>query len=347
VDTLNLAETVSAADTVRISAVVATSAESNSVTVTGNDNNKGEDTVSSFALGTDVIQIVTTAGVSFVHGTDTQIGLANAGVAATGIAGDYAISAGLIDLDNDGFYNGVDDVVVNFSGPSATLTEALFEAALQYNITLSNVAGVVTTGGLADTITGGTAGDSITAGEGLDRIAVGAAGNLDRVTIGGTQTSVDIVTGFVSTEDKIQSTIALLNAADATITDAGDLSAKATVNAAIAVSATATQYVFDNAAFEIDLATATDGDGATATELAAIVTAARTALNATAMTNIDATFLVSETVLFVLDDTADDATAIFSFKNTTAAANTINAGELVLIGIVDADTPLVNADIIL
>ena len=182
-DSVVLTESTSAADTVVINAVVGTSAESNSVTNTGNDNNTGEDTITGFTLGTDTIQIVATSAVSFVHATDTAIGTADAGAAATGIAGDYLATSGLIDLDNDAVFSGVDDIVVNFSSPSATLTETNFEAALQYNLSLAAGGQTVVTGGLADTVTGGTGADNITTGAGADTISLGVDGAIDTINI--------------------------------------------------------------------------------------------------------------------------------------------------------------------
>ena len=166
--------------------------------------------------------------------------------------------------------------------------------------------------------------------------------------VGSTTASTDIVETFTSTTDKIDITTALLNGADATITNAGDLSSQATVDAAIAVSAVGTQYIFSDAAFDLNLTTVTDGAG-TASELAAITTAAIAALDGTAATNLDATFIAAETVLFVLDDSSDGSSAIFAFNNADAAAsnNTITAGELTLLAVVDANAILATGDILI
>ena len=131
------------------------------------------------------------------------------------------------------------------------------------------------------------------------------------------------------------------------MTNAGDLSAKATIDAAIAVSAAGTQYVFSNAAFDIDASLTAFLASPTAENAAAVTTAAMNALNATAKTNLDATFIAAETVLFILDGTTGTSGAVFTFNNANAAAagNTIDAGELVLVGV--TDVVLVNGDIIL
>lgn len=232
-----------------------------------------------------------------------------------------------------------------FASPSVTMTETNFEAALSY--TLTGVAGgsTLTGGGLADTLTSGGGATAITGAGGIDIIT--GAGGVDTITLATAQADADVVETFTSTTDKIKITTTLLNVADATITNAGDISGSATIDAAIAVSATGTQYIFSNAAFDLDLTAVTDGSSVTSTELAAITTAARTALNATAKTNLDATFLATETVLFVLDDSSDTSSAIFSFNNSTATGNTIDDGELILVGVVDANAILANGDLIL
>jgi hypothetical protein len=348
-DTSTLTETVSAADIVRISGVAGTSSESNSVTNTGNDNNTGEDTIAGLTFGTDVIQIVTTGQLAYAHGTDSGIGTADAAAAATGIAGDYLATVGLLDLDNDGLYNGVDDVVVNISGASATMTEALFEASIQYDVDLAAAGVAFTAGSLADTITGGAGADSITGGGGIDLIdTVGAAGGGDTV-VGGTAQAdaVAVAAGFVSTEDKFKNTVTLLNNSSNALINAGDASTAASLDDAIGTSATASQYILSNNAMELDLTSATDGTAMTAAEATSIVSAAITAATAGISGNLDATFLASETVLFVMDDTSDTSSAIFAFTNSTASGNTIDAGELVLLAVIDANAILATGDIVI
>jgi hypothetical protein len=185
VDSITLTETVAAADTVILNAVVGTSSDSISVTVTGNDNDKGEDSIAGMTMdGTDVIRVVSTGQTAFVHATDTGIGTADAAAGATGIAGDYAITAGLVDLDNDGLYNGVDDLVVNFSSPSAALTETNFEASLAYYASLANGGIGFTSGGQADSITGGTGTDTITTSGGADTVDGGTGADIIDVGAG-------------------------------------------------------------------------------------------------------------------------------------------------------------------
>ena len=217
-----------------------------------------------------------------------------------------------------------------------TTTENVVGSALGDYIVGSATANVITAGAGADVIIGGG---------GLDQVILGAAGDVDKVTLGTTEASADIVTGFTSTVDKIVNTAALKNGAVTTIVDAGDLSAVTTVDGVIAAGTGDTQFIMSNAAFDLDLTAATDGNGMTTVEAAAITTEARTKLNATAMTNLDAEFANDETVLFVLDDTTETASAIFAFNNANGD-EVIDDGELVLLGVIDANAILAAGDII-
>jgi len=183
-DSITLTETVSAADTVIINGVVGTSSDSISVTVAGNDNDVGEDTITGVTWGTDVIRITTTTQGAFVHATNTGIGTADAGAGATGVAGDYAITVGLVDLDNDAVYNGADDVVVNIASPSAAMTETNFEASLAYYATLTTGGIAFTSGDQADSITGGTGIDTITTAGGADTVDGGTGADIIDVGAG-------------------------------------------------------------------------------------------------------------------------------------------------------------------
>jgi Ca2+-binding RTX toxin-like protein len=215
------------------------------------------------------------------------------------------------------------------------------------NITTGNGTDTILGGDGADIIAAGNGANGVTGGNGLDHITGGTG--TDTITIGDATSSIDIIEAFTSTTDKVKVVTTLLNAADATITDAGDLSAKATVNAAIAVKADATQYIFSKSDFDVTLTTVTDGAG-TAAELAAITTASIALLDGTAATNLDATFLATEFILFVLSDASDKSSAIFKFNNADAAGgnNTITAGELTLLAVVDSNAAtLATGDLIL
>ena len=90
------------------------------------------------------------------------------------------------------------------SSPTTTITEALFEAALSYNIE-----GTATN----DTITGGALADTIDAAAGADTIAIGAGANVVQYNAtddGGeagaeesTLAGFDVITGFTTGTDHI------------------------------------------------------------------------------------------------------------------------------------------------
>jgi Ca2+-binding RTX toxin-like protein len=256
----------------------------------------------------------------------------------------YTIGTGFINLNQaTTAYNEAGDVAITFASPSATMTEANFEASLQYNLTGTAAANTITGGALADTISGGAGGDSLNGGAGIDIITGG--GGTDTIVVGTVQSSVDAIGTFTSGTDKVRFSGALLNVATATLANAGDISGAATIDAAIAISAITTQYVFSNAVFDIDTVLTAFLAAPSATTAAAVTTAAMTALNATAKTNLDASFATGETVLFILDVTTGTSGAVFSFNNSTATGNVISAGELVLVGV--TDVILVNGDVIL
>jgi hypothetical protein len=234
------------ADLLVVNSTVGTGSDSGRVTVTGNDNDTGEDSVDGFNFGSDTIRIVATAVASFVHGTDTAIGTAT-GSKNDGTVGSFSVSTGLVELNQttDGDWDDAGDVSVSFVNPAFTvstntaITEQLFEDALQYNITGTTADNVITTGALADTITGGTGGDIITPGAGADVIVFSAVtdgegfdgADSDNVLNAGlgedlTETTAllagsgDIIAGFVAGSDtvRIDGTLeGLLEAAGATV----------------------------------------------------------------------------------------------------------------------------------
>jgi Ca2+-binding RTX toxin-like protein len=169
-DTIILTETSSAADVVVINAVVGTSEDSGRKTISGNANDTGDDTITGFAVGTDTVKISASSVASFLHGTDTTIG--TAGAANDGTAGSFASTVGLVELNqttnND--WDDAGDIALTFSSVTGTFNEANFEAALQYDLTLTNAGVTATTGVKDDTVTGGTGADTITGGAGADTI---------------------------------------------------------------------------------------------------------------------------------------------------------------------------------
>ena len=294
----------------------------------------GDGTGDSLMVGTSGTAFAIAANDSWarVSGVETITAVANTEAVAI-VLNANAATAGI---------NKVDLSLVTKTTGNSINVSAFTSATTLIGATSTGNADIIGGGGI-DTITAAAAGGSITGGAGVD-IITGAAG-VDTIVTGTTTASADAIKTFTSTTDKVKFGGSVLNVATATISNAGDVSASATLDAAIVVSATATQYVLSNAAFDIDSVLTTFLTTPNATNATAIVTAAMTALNATAKTTLDATFGAAETVLFVLDGTTGTSGAVFSFTNSTNTANVIDAGELVLVGV--TDVVLVNVDIIL
>jgi len=215
-DSIILTEGTSAADHVIINAVVATSSDSGTV-VGGTNADVGQDTITSFTWATDVIKVVATGVINFVHGTNTTIG-AGTGTDTAGTAEAYTIGTGLISLNQaNTAYNDAGDIAITFASPSATMTETNFEAALQYNLTGTAAVNTITGGSLADTIDGGAGADTIVGGAGADAITVGSGTDtdidmVDQVAVGNSgtfaaptgttiaSTTFDVITGLTAAD---------------------------------------------------------------------------------------------------------------------------------------------------
>jgi Ca2+-binding RTX toxin-like protein len=347
------------------------------------------DTITDFSTTDDQLQVTLNYGslISAVTVNAIRVtagaGVTEAQASLTGERGQYVYdttaSKLYVNVNNDNLLTAL-DYAINVNAAS-TATATVANTDINFIVTGTALADVISTDGGNDTISGGTGGDSITAGAGNDSITGGTGadtmnggdgadtivsgggtdsinggagidvitggGGTDTIVVGTVESSVDAIGTFTSGTDKVRFSGAILNVADAAITNAGDLSGKATIDAAITVSATATQYVFSNAAFDIDAVLTAFLAAPTAANAAAVTTAAMTALNATTKSNLDATFVATETVLFILDGTTGTSGAVFTFNNANAAAagNTIDAGELVLVGV--TDVVLVNGDVIL
>ncbi len=222
-------------DVVVISAVVGTSSDSSRVTVAGNGNDTGQDTITGFDLTNDTLRISGTNVSSFVHSTDTAIG--TAGAVNDGTVGSFTALTGLVELNqttnND--WDDAGDIAVTFASPTGTFNEANFEARLQYDLTGTSSANTITTGALADiinggggndtlnggggddTITGGTGADTMTGGSGADTFIVGTTNST--VTIGGTGnsgtiTGFDVITDFNSSVDKLDLGVTAISASN-------------------------------------------------------------------------------------------------------------------------------------
>jgi len=190
VDNIILTETTSAIDIVQITNAIGASgtSESGRVANSGDDNDTGEDTITGFKWGTDLIEITTTAVTSFVHGTDTYIGTATGDI-DTGAQGSFLKTVGLVEDNSDTLFTDGGDVAITFASPSAAVTETRFEAALVYNLTGANSADIMTGGDNNDTISGGGGADTIVGGAGTDSIDGGAA--VDSITGGAGADTID------------------------------------------------------------------------------------------------------------------------------------------------------------
>ncbi|MBR1245299.1 cadherin-like domain-containing protein, partial [Bradyrhizobium sp. AUGA SZCCT0274] len=190
-------------DLIIINADADSSSDSSRVTVGGNGNDTGQDTITGFDLSNETLRIVATDVSSFVHGTNTAIG--TAGANNTGLVTSFTTSTGLVDLNNDVDFADAGDIAVTFANPSVALTEANFEARLQYNLTGTGGNDTITTGALDDTVNGGAGNDTIVAGSGNDTITGGTGA--DSIT-GGTGVDLVIVNATVgSSSDSLRVTV--------------------------------------------------------------------------------------------------------------------------------------------
>jgi len=266
-DSIVLTETTSAADIVIFNAVEATSSDSGRVATTGSDNDSGQDTITGFTFGTDTIRVVATGITNFVHGTNTAIGTAT-GTVDDGTVGSFLTTTGLVDIDSTATLAiGTGDLAMNFATSSATMTEALFEAALQYTLTGAGTADTITGGGLADTLDGGAGTDTLDGGAGNDALTGGAGA--DTFTIGlGDDTISDLAAG--NSADIV--TVASGATVVATLT--GNWTATSATSNLGSVAADFSILASDTEIVDLDLTTvttaATDGFTVTSTSTGAI-----------------------------------------------------------------------------
>ena len=192
-------------DTLVINAVVGTSSDSGRAILTGVNNDKGQDTLTSFSLTEDTIKVIATNVASFVHGTDTSIG-AGTGAEVSGNRASFSTATGLIELNqttNDNWAD-VGDIAISFATPSVALTEANFEARLQYQLTGTAGSNTLTGGKLSDILTGGAGADNLSGGLGADTLVFNAG--LDKFVFSKAlgSTNIDKITDFVVADDTIQ-----------------------------------------------------------------------------------------------------------------------------------------------
>jgi Ca2+-binding RTX toxin-like protein len=170
-------------------------------TAAGAGDDHGEDAIDGFEFGVDTLKIVANNVTSFNHATGAVIGGAVASAWA-GNVGAFAANVGLLDLNSDA---GFGEFAVNFSNASAPLTQARFQAALQYDITGTTLNDTITTGSLDDVIRGGDGSDTIRGGAGADQID-GGAGNDTYVFAGPSDSAVITGAGPAAGFDLVQVT---------------------------------------------------------------------------------------------------------------------------------------------
>ena len=187
-------------DTFVVNALVGSFSDSSRVTGAGTGDDTGQDTITGFDLANDTLKIVGANVSNFVHGTDTAVG--TAGGVDDGTAGSFTTSTGLVELNqstnND--WDDLGDIAVTFNAPSVALTETNFEARLQYELTGTSGADVITTGALDDVINGAAGNDTLVGGGGND-ILVGGLG-LDSMD-GGSGNDTFIVTAAVGATSEL------------------------------------------------------------------------------------------------------------------------------------------------
>lgn len=219
------ADTVSGgagADTIVVHAVVGSTADSSRVVTEGSNNDGGQDVVRGFSLAQDSLRVVATAVARFVHGEDTSVGLGK-GVETAAGRSSFAANTGLVELNQatNNAWGDVGDIAVSFQAPSAILTEAAFEARLQYVLTGTAAGNTLVGGRLADTLDGGGGNDGIAGSGGLDRLTGGAGNDVFDYNAladsGILSTTRDVIVDFVRGQDRID-----LRTLDANATLSGD-----------------------------------------------------------------------------------------------------------------------------
>jgi Ca2+-binding RTX toxin-like protein len=184
--------------------------------ISGDGNDRGQDTITDFKFtadaqgGVDSIKVVAIDVHQFVHGTDTAIGT---GLGTTGsVAGAFANYVGLINLNSttSGFGD-AGDIAISFSG---ALTEAAFESRLSYDLTGTSGNNTLTGGALNDTLTGGAGKDILSGGAGSDVFVFNAGDS----SVG----SYDLITDLALSEDVLNLVGVPVIAVDTTGTDGTD-----------------------------------------------------------------------------------------------------------------------------
>jgi hypothetical protein len=313
-DSIDLTESVSAADVVEFSAVAGTSSDSAEVGASSGFIDSGQDTITTFTAGVDTIKITATNVTDFIHGTDTDLGEGDA-TAEGDDSNSYATNVGLINMDGGTAdeFGDAGDILINFASPTTTMTEALFEAALQYDITGTSSADTITTGALADTITGGAGDDTLDGGAGADVYVFSDTNGTDTIA-------------FVAGSDKLNF---------GSITADGTLAEVAVTNGNEAdtwtMEADTDIYVIDTDAYDLDAASSDDEiDDFTGESLADV--------EAFLSVGITMANEAGDVDYVIINDGSDDDAA-YVYKITDAGGDTtLEAAEIELVGIINLST---------
>jgi Ca2+-binding RTX toxin-like protein len=291
--------------------------DSDRVVVAGNDNDTGSDKINDFASG-DLIRITVTSADTTWDMAHVLVGTATGGVSAIGAVGGYLATTYLVQAGVPATSTDAYDIAIiaTSDGTAAAFANAAAaQAATVVNLTGTAAADTLTTGANADTITGGGGADNITGGDGADTINLAAAGAIETVFLA--ISAADTINGFAVAEDLI----------NLEVLGAGNIAGETAIaaNAASTDLTTAFIGVFANGA---------DGTGTTAitdyTDLSQVV-----AFLAGSLTEDG-----GEVYVAVINDLLTQKAYVYNVvvNAVTTVANTIEVGDVALVGIVNIST---------
>jgi hypothetical protein len=324
VDSIDLTESVSSADVVEFSVDAEASSDSSQVTETGaagKGDDTGQDTITTFTAGVDTIKVTATDVESFTHATDTDLGT---GSATGGVSDDvtsFATNVGLINFDGETAdeFGDAGDLIINFAAPTTTMTEALFEAALQYDLTGTSGVDAITGGALADTITGGDGVDTLDGGAGDDTFVFAATGALN---------DADLIT---VTGGDVFNFNALLAASASVANGTSSSLYVSPTSSALAASAASAAIDVTNSVLVVNQALSTAND--TATEIAGYL-ADEGAWDAI---GVDA----SKNAVIIQGTDGGTTMRVWFIENDATAA--VSSGEITLVGTITTPTDMIDA----
>jgi hypothetical protein len=326
------------------------------------------DTITDFAFGIDTIKVIAVKVNTFSHLTNVVIGAGGA---------DYATNVGLISMNGDTVYTDLGDIALNFITPNSPLSVVNLKAALQYDLTGTAAVDTITGGNLADTIAGGDGADIINAGEGDNYITGGAGadsiisgsgvdiidGGAGADTIesgasadiilgeGGADSIIagagnDTITGGVEADEYVFSNYAI-NGLDliTDFTTASDKLSFRFVDTAIAIGGTAVTSAAQQAMTNHSVYVASVAGLSADLTTGSLITLIAADLTATTLTNVAVllgerySVAADQNAIFIFNSTITNASGnayVYSFHN--GSDTTLNAGDLVLIGLLTTAT---------